>query len=137
MFSISRTVINDNTTSVCLSDKLTKYGLVVLVFLFLSLRRPHVDNPTGVGYVHFSHILAINECSKEGIGKLYLRVHIASSLGQATSRAQPLAWPVTLSAAWGCSRNWNGKPYLRVYIQLRFRHACHETRDRQSRSIAS
>ena len=29
------------------------------------------------------------------------------------------------------------KPYLRVYIQLRFRHACHETRDRQSRSIAS
>ena len=30
-----------------------------------------------------------------------------------------------------------GKRYLRVYIHLRFRHACHETRDRQSRSIAS
>ena len=24
--------------------------------------------------------------------------------------------------------NGNGKPYLRVYIQLRIRHACHETR---------
>ena len=32
---------------------------------------------------------------------------------------------------------WAGKRYLRVYIHLRFRHACHETRDRQSRPIAS
>ena len=30
-----------------------------------------------------------------------------------------------------------GKRYLRVYIQIRFRHACHETRDRQSRSLVS
>ena len=31
--------------------------------------------------------------------KLYLRVHIPSSFRQARSQAQPLAWPVTLSAA--------------------------------------
>ena len=31
----------------------------------------------------------------------------------------------------------SGKRYLRVYIQIRFRHACHETRDRQSRSLVS
>ena len=30
-----------------------------------------------------------------------------------------------------------GKRYLRVYIQIWFRHACHETRDRQSRSLVS
>ena len=30
-----------------------------------------------------------------------------------------------------------GKRYLRVYIQIRFRHACHETRDRQRRSLVS
>ena len=30
-----------------------------------------------------------------------------------------------------------GKRYLRVYILIRFRHACHETRDRQSRSLVS
>ena len=34
-----------------------------------------------------------------GKGKLYLRVHIHSHFGHARSRAQPLAWPVTLSAA--------------------------------------
>ena len=31
----------------------------------------------------------------------------------------------------------SGKRYLRVYILIRFRHACHETRDRQSRSLVS
>ena len=36
-----------------------------------------------------------------GNGKPYLRVHIPSSFGHAHSRAQPLAWTVTLSAAGG------------------------------------
>ena len=34
-------------------------------------------------------------------------------------------------------RDRTGKRYLRVYIQIRFRHACHETRDQQSRSLVS
>ena len=41
---------------------------------------------------------------------------------------------------WGNKWDWElgtGKLYLRVYIQIRFRHACHETRDRQSRSLVS
>ena len=36
-----------------------------------------------------------------------------------------------------CTLGREGKRYLRVYIQIRFRHACHETRDRQSRSLVS
>ena len=36
-----------------------------------------------------------------GITEMYLRVHIPSSFGHARSRAQLLAWSVTLSAAGG------------------------------------
>ena len=34
------------------------------------------------------------------------RVHILSNLGQACSRAQPLAWPVTVSEMGGSVNNW-------------------------------
>ena len=36
---------------------------------------------------------------REGEGKRYLRVYIHIRFRHARSRAQPLAWPVTLSAA--------------------------------------
>ena len=42
------------------------------------------------------------DCVLQGTGTLYLRVHIPSCFGHARSRAQPLAWQVTLYAAGVC-----------------------------------
>ena len=45
----------------------------------------------------------------------------------------PVFWLRKFNLTW----TWTWKRYLRVYIHERFRHACHETRDRQRRSIVS
>ena len=69
--------------------------------------REPVDYHEGYGgilFIYFPLIVTIirNIATTDivaGNGKFYLRVHIHSHFGHARSRTQPLAWPVSLSAA--------------------------------------
>ena len=98
---VPRNIVTFNANLQAVDVKVTAHKTITLCSVYLPFRNHFNFNCNPKDLQH------VTDRTGTGTGKRYLRVYIHIRFRHARSRAQPLAWPVTLSAAGASLTNFH------------------------------